>query len=589
MGEEIEIIKDRLDIVEVVGERVALKKAGQHYKGLCPFHQEKSPSFIVSSSKRIWHCFGCNKGGDVFSFVQEIEQVEFPEALSLLAARAGVELKKQSKQSSDRRQRIIELLDLSARFYHEVLMNQSAGEKGRAYLLKRGIKTQTMKQFQIGYAPNSWDVLQNFLRHKSYSPGEMIEAGVVGESERKTLYDRFRGRIIFPIEDVQGRVVAFGGRIAPWHETGEEGKYVNSPETKLYEKRRVIYNLHKAKHYISQKKVCLVVEGYMDVVMLVQQGFENVVASSGTAFTEEAVTQLGRFTDNIHFAFDADAAGMKAATAATQSVLEAGMRVGLIVLPSGTDPADLALSSPDKLKKTIEEPQSLIAVLMSRLQKAKGQDVEGFLDELLPLVKAVSNPVFQGEMIQEISRILHVPESGIISRLEKSEMNKVGKIGQNSQQGEEKDEIQLVTITPEQQLVGMFVAYPEVRQYLIKEFKKSFVLADDVKTLYNVLHGLVKENKGLAQMSADDLIAEVPDESVSLVEGLRRLSEERLANSQEDALRESEDVLKVVKQRFLERRLEKLKQELSVGNNLKKKKVLKQIQELQQERSKVSQ
>jgi DNA primase len=588
MGDEVEIIKDRLDIVELVGERVALKKAGQHHKGLCPFHQEKSPSFIVSSSKRIWHCFGCNKGGDIFSFVQESEQLEFPEALAMLASRAGVELKKQSKQSSDKRQRIIELLDLSARFYHEILMNQPAGKKGKEYLLKRGVKEETMQQFQIGYAPKSWDALQGFLRHKSFSQKEMVEAGVVGESSRGTLYDRFRGRIIFPIEDVQGRVIAFGGRIAPWHETGEEGKYVNSPETTLYEKKRIIYNLHRAKQHISQKKVCLVVEGYMDVVMLVQQGMENVVASSGTAFTDEALTQLGRFTDNIHFAFDADAAGMKAATSATRSVLASSMRVGLIVLPSGSDPADLALNSPDKLEKAINEPQSLITVLMRGLQQAEGQDVEDFLEELLPLVKVVNNPVFQGEMIQEISGILHVPESRIIARLDESMAKKTNALELKHTASEITAEPKSITITPEQQLIGMFVAFPDVRQYLMKELKTIFILADDVKTLYNVLHGLVLGDKGLAQASADDLVAKIPNENLSLAEGLRSLSEERAAQSQEAVLREGEAILQVLKKRYLGRKLENLKRELSAGDKLEHEKVLQQIQKVQQERAGIS-
>ena len=351
MSEETELIKERLDIAEVVNEYLPLKRTGGYYKACCPFHQEKTPSFVVSPDKGIWHCFGCGSGGDVFSFVEKIENLDFVSVLKMLAERAGVELKKQVGQSSDKRKQ--------------------------------------------------WDVLQNFLRARGYSPQEMLAAGLVGESRKSTLYDRFRGRIIFPINDLQGRVVAFGGRIVPWHETGEEGKYVNSPETKLYEKRRIVYNLERAKQFLRHGTPCLVVEGYMDVVMVEQAGISNVVASSGTAFTEEQVQQLKRFTQQLHFSFDADAAGTKAAIAATEVALTAGMRVATVLLPAGKDPDDVALHEPEKLSEYLEKPKSLVSMLMRRFEKVKdGGEKEKYLQELLPLVAKIDNPVYQGEMVQ---------------------------------------------------------------------------------------------------------------------------------------------------------------------------------------------
>lgn len=584
MGDEVEIIKDRLDIAEIIGERVVLKKVGQHFKGLCPFHQEKTPSFIVSSSKGIWHCFGCNKGGDVISFVQAIEQVEFREALQMLAARAGVELKKQATGSSDKRQRLYELLDWTARFYHELLLNQSVGKKSKEYLAKRGVTEESMKLFSIGYAPKSWDILQNFLRHKGYSPREMLEAGVAGESARGTLYDRFRGRIIFPIEDLQDRVVAFGGRIVPWHATGEEGKYVNSPETSLYEKRRVVYNLNRAKENLRQRQPCIVVEGYMDVVMLVQTGVKNVVASSGTAFTEEALRQISRLTDDLHFLFDGDAPGVKAATTATLDALTAGMKVGLILLPGGADPADLALADKDLLLKLIKQPQSIIMALMNRLKKSEGRDVEGCLEELLPIAKAVANPVHLGEMVQEIAHILHVPEYMVIARLEQTA--KQG--GYGTQVNEPAEANKHILISPEQQLIGMVLAWPAVRQMVLAEMKEEYILVDNLKALYNVVHGLVVGDKTAVQLTADQLIEKIPDDQLPLAEGLRRLSEELAQHSQVSVEKEAMTLVRKVKRNFLERELATMQRKLAADGTEENDELLTKFKELRQELSQVS-
>jgi DNA primase len=223
VSEETEHIKERLNVADVVGEYVNLKQAGQSFKGLCPFHNEKTPSFIVSPHRGTWYCFGaCGEGGDIFSFIQKIEGIDFPAALKMLAQRAGVELKGRDVQTSSRRQRLFDLLAAASAMYHEILMRQGAGQKAKAYLAKRGVEEKSMELFQLGYAPDSWDILQRWLQQKGYTDEEMMAAGLVGRSARGRLYSRFRGRIMFPITDTQGRVVAFGGRITPWHETGNE-------------------------------------------------------------------------------------------------------------------------------------------------------------------------------------------------------------------------------------------------------------------------------------------------------------------------------------------------------------------------------
>lgn len=589
MSQETELIKDRLDIVEVVGEYVALKRSGRYFKGLCPFHQEKTPSFIVSPDKGIWHCFGaCGEGGDVFSFVQKKEGVEFPEALKLLADRAGVEIKAYKKESLDRRTRLFALLELTSRFYHEVLVNQPAGRKAVEYLKKRGVSAKSIQAFGLGYAPAQWDVLQTYLRKKGYSPQEMLAVGVVGESQRGKpayrsgrLFDRFRGRIIFPIADLQSRVVALGGRIAPWHETGEEGKYVNSPETELYSKRRVVYNLARAKQHLRRGEPCLVVEGYMDVVLLDQVGTRRVVASSGTAFTDEQIAQLKRFTDTLHFAFDADAAGVKATISATQGALAAGLRVATVVLPEGQDPADVAAASPDKLKKYLSQPRSLVAVLLERMQRGdNAQAREDALQALLPFVAATANPIQLGKMIQEMARLLTVPESRIVRLLEQ-----VPLLGQASLSDGDLADTPSPSDTgsalgsAEQYLLGLLIGHPSVGQGLLVELSEDCFLKRDARVLYSVLRDLAAQTD-FARLSADDLLERLPKELATYAEGVRGLSEEKLAQSQETPEAEGRVLLVALQQRYLKSQLKDLQEGLSQGNDIQRRRSLKRFRAL---------
>jgi DNA primase len=555
------------------------------YKG--PVHNitvENDHSYVASS----FAVANCGDGGDVFSFVEKIENMDFVSVLKMLAERTGVELKKQSKQSSDRRQRMFDVMELAARFYHEVLMNQSVGNKAKEYLKKRGVKEKTMQAFQLGYAPKQWDTLQNFLRARGYSPQEMLAVGLVGESQRSTLYDRFRGRIIFPIQDLQGRTVAFGGRVVPWHETGEEGKYVNSPETELYEKRRVVYNLERAKQFLRHNAPCLVVEGYMDVVMVEQAGIRNVVASSGTAFTEEQVQQLKRFTQQLHFSFDADAAGTKAAISATEVALTVGMRVATVLLPAGKDPADVALQSPKKLNDYLKKPKSLVLVLMKRFEKVKdGVAKEKYLQELLPLIARIDNPVYQGEMVQELAEALHVPEARIVNQLQQVPVEKPVDTSFSSGLKDNVREEEAV-VSPDRHLMGLMVAYSIVRKELFFELKEFFIVEEEAKALYKVMHELAKrEKEQFVSMSADNLLERVPMENVSYGEGARRMSEERVANSSEEPEEEGRVLLQALKKRYLKSRLEQLQRDIAQGKKQEQAKALREFKKVTQELAQV--
>ncbi len=590
MSGEVDMIKERLDVADVVGEYVPLKRVGAHFKGLCPFHQEKTPSFIVSPQKGIWHCFGCHKGGDVFTFVQEIEGIDFAEALKMLAERAGVELRStrlrqgygEAKQG---KQRLLELLSLAAKFYHTILMQHSAGRKAKEYLQERGVKEETMREFEIGYAPMKWDSLQQFLSSKEFRVEEMIQAGVVGEGQSGKSYDRFRGRIMFPITDVQGRVVAFGGRIVPWHATGEEGKYINSPETSLYEKRRIVFNLSRAKAQLRHQEPCVVVEGYMDAVLLTQVGIKNVVASSGTAFTPEQIALLKRYTSTLHFSFDADSAGEGATIAATQEALAAGMRVATIVLPAGQDPADVAARDPSQAVRIFESPQSLPAVLLARLAaEAEPAKREEALAALAPFIRRVSNVVLQGEMVGEIASLLHIPESEIIRLLGRVPIQvteaATDEFLPNTGDGQ---------LRAEQELLGLLITSSAARQAVWGKLKAELFIDDGLRGLYNTMHTL-EEHHTMERLNADEeaLLAWLPPALHSLVLALSEAGEERLLHAPDGPVAEAWATLRTLQRRHLRTRLQHMQAKLAQASESERPAVMQQFQQVAEELAEVT-
>lgn len=581
MSAETEAIKERINLAEVVGEYVQLKQMGHHFKGLCPFHQEKTPSFVVSPEKGIWHCFGCQKGGDVFSFVQEIEGLDFLAALKMLAERAGVTLAETGNQARyDPRARQFEIHELAARFYHELLINQAVGKKAKQYLAGRGVEEKTMVAFEIGYAPQQWDSLQKFLQKKSFSDREMIDAGLVGKSPRGKLYDRFRGRIMFPIYDIQGRVVAFGGRIVPWHATGEEGKYINSPETAIYSKRKVVYNLQRAKKSLHQQP-CVVVEGYMDVVMLVQSGVDNVVASSGTAFSAEQIALLQRYTHALHFAFDADAAGVKAAQAATREALLSGVRVATVLFPSGKDPADVAQEGPERVRDYLATPRPLVEVLLRRLQEGQaGVEREEMLDAIIPLVQQTTNAVQQGEMIQTIAATLHIPESAVVTRVaEQVATPSVAAVGSTPAGGESE-----ILISSEQLLLGLALVDPAARQFVAEHWSSDLFQQEDIRALWEALGGLHVQPAFLTQ-EVGELIDCLPENMRPLSEALRQVTTEYVTRLSTSPLSEAVILVRSLKKQDASRRLRTLRDSLTVLSGEERVAALREFQTILKELS----
>ena len=336
-NDDVRRVKDRLDILDIIGDKVRLHRSGRGYMGLCPFHQEKTPSFSVSQERQNYHCFGCGRGGDIFTFVMETEGLDFRSALELLADRAGVELT-QRHGAPRRSTSLYEVMDTALKFFCE-LLRAPEGTVARAYLERRNLTASDASKFELGWSSNSWDALWLHLRKNGVSEREALDAGLVLQGQRG-LYDRFRGRLIFPIRDIAGRVVAFGGRLVD----GEGAKYINSPEGALYSKRRNLYLLHQARSTIRERGRVLLVEGYMDALRLHLEGFGETVASLGTSLTEEQARLMKRFTDRCLICYDTDAAGQDAALRGMYTLQSCGLDVSVITLPSGKDPDDLLSS-----------------------------------------------------------------------------------------------------------------------------------------------------------------------------------------------------------------------------------------------------
>ncbi len=418
MSQITDQVKERVDIVEVVQEYVpGLKKAGTNWKAPCPFHQEKTPSFMVSSQKQIWHCFGCGKGGDVYGFIKEIEGVEFADALRLLAKRAGITLEKKNPKEENERTRVLDILKHAARWYHQALLKAKSGEHARTYVTERGIQQNTSDTWQIGFAPDAWEGLLQFLQSRGYRNEEIEKTGLIIANDRGGFYDRFRNRLMFPITDAHGSVVGFTGRKLNDEDVG--GKYINTPETMVYHKSEVLFGSYYAKQAIRTEDLAVVVEGNMDCVSSHQAGVAHVVAASGTALTPEQVKLLKRYTKNIALAFDPDKAGQEALMRGISIAWKEDMHITIIPLPDDKDPDDVIRESADAWKQAITERVGFMDWLFTKAEKEHDlQSAEGkknFTKVLLPWVGNIPDVVEQTHYVQLLSAKVHVEEETLRS------------------------------------------------------------------------------------------------------------------------------------------------------------------------------
>ena len=420
----IDEIKSRLDIVEVIGSYIKLKKTGANYRALCPFHSEKNPSFFVSPARQIWHCFGCSKGGDIFGFIKEIEGVEFGDALRILAQRAGVELKPRSpewQKFKTERQRLYEICELATKFFEKQLEGSSLGKETKKYLLGRGIKEESIKKWRIGYSPDTWSGLSDFLVSQDYKNEEIEKAGLSLKNEQGSYYDRFRGRIIFPIFDLNSQVIGFGGRI--FQKSDEVAKYINTPNTLLYDKSRILYGLDKAKVEIRKKDFCLLVEGYTDVILTHQAGFENTASVSGTALTPYQLVILKRYSENLFLSFDMDIAGDSATKRGIDLAQLRGFNLKIITLPKDEDPADVISKNPKEFEKLVNNSLSILDFYFqnafSQFDKARPEGKREISKILLPVIKRIPNKIEQSFWVSRLAKNLEVKEENVEEELKK--------------------------------------------------------------------------------------------------------------------------------------------------------------------------
>lgn len=421
MENQIEEIKRKIDIVEFIGSFITLKKAGRNFKAVCPFHQEKSPSFVVSPDRSIWHCFGaCGEGGDAIKFLMKWENITFIEALKELAKKTGVKLTLNKISFEDKiwqkKERYSGMNQLASEFFHYILNKTDFGKKAGQYFKSRLLNQSIIDKFELGYSPSSWDSLKLFLRKKKYEEEEMLENGLLVKSERGSYYDRFRGRLMFPLKDSRNNVLGFSGRILSGGNE-KEAKYINTPETPIYHKRECLFGINLAIEEIKKQKNVFIVEGELDMITPYQHGYSNFVAVKGTALTVEQLKLLKRYTDKITLMMDADVAGIESIKRGIDEAEKFDFEIRVVVIDFAKDPDEALNKDPDKFKKLIAKPIPIYDFLIETAQK-KYPEESAFAkkkigEEIIPMIEKITNPIVRTFYMKKLAGILEVSENTI--------------------------------------------------------------------------------------------------------------------------------------------------------------------------------
>ena len=483
-------IKDRIDVADLLGSYIQIKRSGTNFKAVCPFHNEKSASLMISPAKQIWHCFGCGEGGDIFKFIMRYENVEFKEALKILADKAGVVLpaySQVSKQGDDKRKLYVRINTFAAKYYHKLLLEDARAEHALKYLLERGLTKETLIEWQIGWAPNDFHALEKELLKKGVTINDLVGSGVSVKSDRGDVYDRFRDRVTFPIVNYFGEVVGFTARTL--EKDAQSAKYINSPETESYNKSKVMFGLYKAKEAIRRSGEVVIVEGQMDVISAHQAGFSNTVATSGTALTLDQLRAIKRLADTAKFCFDADTAGKTATLRAGQLALQLGLKVKNIILPSGKDPDELIKNSKDAWSEAVASAIWLIEFYIKEgLKKYEFNSIEQkqyASSALASLLKQVSDPVEQTHYLREVSQDYNISENDLKSAMEKASSVS---IEQESVVDHELDNNP--TLELEKQIFGGLLVVPEFLLSIKNELKAEDFKNEEIsKGVMAILEG----------------------------------------------------------------------------------------------------
>src|SRR3989344_1828242 len=503
MASDVEKIKERLGIVGVIYCYLKLEKAGKNLKACCPFHNEKTPSFFVSPERDSFYCFGCGVKGDIFSFVESFEGLDFRGALDVLALKAGVNLVKENPKLKNQRERIFSIMEKATSFFEEKLQQSS---QSKSYLKKRGLNEETIKLFRLGFIPEEWRLLYNFLKKEGFNDSDIQEAGLVRKNEKGDFYDWFRGRIIFPITDSSGRTIAFSGRLLEAFNNEEKDKspkYINSPETMIFNKSKVLYGIDKAKIPIRKKDFCILVEGQIDILMAHQIGYRNTVALSGTALSKDHLTIINRLTNKLILAFDADSAGFEATKRGAKIALSLGIDFKIANIPKGSDPADLILDNSDKWRKTIKESKHIIDFgldnLISRNYDERQLNNE-IKRELFPYLIMIENKIDQFYFIKKISEKINIPEKVLIEEIEKIKPNELGK----------DNELEITTNFKQDRLTGRKSIERKIAGIIFwqESFKKPKIDPKNLRKRLSEITGNVKINDLMTDQEKNEAIFE---------------------------------------------------------------------------------
>ncbi len=564
-------IKARLDLVEIVGQKVALKRTGHSYKGLCPFHAEKTPSFIVFPDKGNYHCFGCGANGDLFTFVMKTENLDFPEALRLLAARAGVELKPRltDDAASQRRAQLVQLLEQATLFFQQAL-RRPEGQAARDYLAGRGITATTIDQFRLGWAPDRWDALCHFLIERGARPESIVAAGLAGEREGGGYYDRFRGRVIFPIATERGELVGFGGRTL-----GDgQPKYLNSPQTELFDKGATLYGIDQARATIRAIDRVTVVEGYVDVLIAHQSGIKDVTASLGTALTERQVSLLKRLTRTVVLALDADAAGdeavlrglevtrqvyadAKVAVPLPRGLVRLESRLGadirIAALPRGRDPDEIIRESPERWRALVDEAKPVVDfyfdVVLGRADLTSTKEATAAVRQLLPIIGEVRDSVQQSLYLQRLADRVRIAEQLLASELARLRLTAKPLPAREEPPADAPARRRSAL---DEYALGLIVRYPARSRGFVEE------LREDDWELVESRQVFVELRRQLAETGVVDRAAlgrELPDPVVAWLNAVLEQEEARPDLDDRSLTREQEQCLRDLRRRWRRARL----------------------------------
>jgi DNA primase len=541
-------IKEKLSIEEVVSSYVKLQKTGINLKACCPFHNEKTPSFFVSPDRGSFYCFGCSKGGDIFTFVQEIEGVDFKESLKILAEKAGVDVSKYKFEKTEKVDDSLYTIQEKATLFFERELNKH--DKAKEYLKARGISGASARKWRLGYAKDEWQSLYDYMKDEKHTDEQILATGLVIKNENGRIYDRFRGRVIFPIFDEKGRTIAYSARILT--DAKDQPKYINSPETALFNKSKTLYGFSFAKQTIRKHDFAILMEGQMDVIMVHQLGYTNAVASSGTSFTEDQLKIIKRHTNNLLIAFDADVAGLKSSQKVWEMALENEMDVKIIPLKVGQDPADIASSNPDEWKKLVKSSRHIIEHLGEHIgasfedKRKKQKEVQ---KEIYPYLRKIRSMTDKSFFVEKLSEMFGIDKDAMWADINAEEEVEI--------QPDDKDKEIKQTINPREVLYGIFLKNENkeflsvIEKYVSKDLQGEMDKRKD-KILFSV-EALLEQHGDVGRM-ADSMMtrlrmSELELEKEGLNEELKKVKEgtqeeAKVLRNMEKTSREIENVKK---------------------------------------------